>query len=555
MTQLLLSVLHCLHFFSRPLLNGQEAKGLDERINDFFEPISNVITSIVLYSIPLGGGAKAPVVVLILIGGALYFTLYFRFVNLRRFLVSINIVRGIYKDVEKPAIITAAGEKAAVHTTPDGDIADTIRNESVKGEVSHFQALTAALSATVGLGNIAGVAIAIGIGGPGATVWMILAGILGMSSKFVECTLGVRYRDVAPDGTVYGGPMYYLKKGFAERGMAGLGKVLAVLFAVMCIGGSLGGGNMFQANQAALQVINQFELTGGSAGFYIGLAIAVLVGIVILGGIRRIAAVAERVVPFMAFIYVGAGLVILAMNYDLIPAAARIILSEAFSPEAVRGGFLGVMIIGFQRAAFSNEAGIGSSAIAHSAVRTSYPASEGLVALLEPFIDTVVICTMSALVIVLLRVQGVYQYDMDNNQVLLSDGNIPINGVGLTTLAFENGLPGFSYVLTLAILLFAYSTMLSWSYYGLQSWKFLFGRGRTSDITFKLLFILFIVIGASSSMNAVVDFSDAMIFAMVFPNMIGLLVLAPVVRQETARYLKAIFSLKKKGAPGSTAQS
>lgn len=555
MTQLLLSVLQCLYFLSRPLLNAQEAKGLDERINDFFEPVANVITSVVLYAIPLGGGAKAPVVVLILIGGALYFTLYFRFVNVRRFLVSINIVRGIYKDVEKPANIAGAGEKAAVHTTPDGDIPDTIRNEAVKGEVSHFQALTAALSATVGLGNIAGVAIAIGIGGPGATVWMILAGILGMSSKFVECTLGVRYRDVAPDGTVHGGPMYYLKKGFAERGMGGLGKVLAVMFAVMCIGGSLGGGNMFQANQAALQVINQFDLSGGSAGFYIGLAIAVLVGIVILGGIRRIAAVAERVVPFMAFIYVGAGLVILAMNYDLIPAAARIILSEAFSPEAVRGGFLGVMIIGFQRAAFSNEAGIGSAAIAHSAVRTSYPASEGLVSLLEPFIDTVVICTMSALVIVLLRVQGVYEYDIESNQVLLSDSGLPLNGVGLTTLAFENGLPGFSYVLTLAVLLFAYSTMLSWSYYGLQSWKFLFGRGRASDITFKLLFILFIVIGASSSMNAVVDFSDAMIFAMVFPNMIGLLVLAPVVRQETARYLKAIFSLKKNGAPGSPSQS
>jgi alanine or glycine:cation symporter, AGCS family len=507
--------------------SAQESYGWDQRINDMFAPISERITSIVFYSIPVSENVSVPIVVLILVGGALYFTIYFRLVNIRKFPVAINIIRGKYKNVEH---LQPADEDKAGVRVEEGDITRTIRDESMEGEVSHFQALSAALSATVGLGNIAGVAIAIVVGGPGATLWMIIAGLLGMSSKFVECTLGVKYRDVGPDGTVYGGPMYYLKKGFAEKGMAGLGKVFAIFFAIMCVGGSLGGGNMFQANQATSQLITQFNLSGGAMGTIIGTVMAVLVGIVIIGGIKRIGSVAERIVPFMAVLYVGAALIILVFNVSALPSAISLILSEAFSPTAVAGGFIGVLITGFQRAAFSNEAGVGSAAIAHSAVRTKFPASEGLVALMEPFIDTIVICTMTALVII---VTGMYE-NPDN-----------LNGVTLTSTAFETTIPGFSYVLTIAIFLFAFSTMLSWSYYGLQSWKFLFGRSKAADLSFKFMFLLFIIVGSSASLGAVVDFSDAMIFAMVFPNIIGLLILSPVVKKEVSNYLKAIRNHKK----------
>ena len=508
------------------LLAQESAKSWDQKINDWFAPKSDFITNIVFYSITVNEGIEVPIVVLILVGGALFFTLYFQFVNIRRFPISINIVRGRYKEIEqfKPV----AEEKVNVRVV-DGDIAKTIRDESAQGEVSHFQALSAALSATVGLGNIAGVAIAIVLGGPGATFWMIVAGLLGMSSKFVECTLGVKYREIGPDGTVHGGPMYYLKKGLAEKKMATLGKFLAVFFAIMCVGGSLGGGNMFQANQAKGQFMSQFGIESGNSGVVFGLILAVLVGIVIIGGIKRIGSVAEKVVPFMAVLYVGAALVILGSNYVNIPEAISLIFEGAFSSEAAFGGFIGVLITGFKRAAFSNEAGVGSAAIAHSAVKTSFPASEGLVALMEPFIDTVVICTMTALVII---VTGNY---LNPNE---------LNGVELTSSAFESTIPGFSYVLTGAIVLFAFSTMLSWSYYGLQSWKFLFGKGRAADLTFKGMFLLFIIIGSSADLGAVVNFSDAMIFAMVFPNIIGLFILTPVVKEELIKYLKATKRLK-----------
>lgn len=469
---------------------------------------------------------QMPYVIIILLLGALYFTFYFRFVNIRRFPVSIGIVRGAFKDIEdfKPV-----KEEEVEVRVEDGDITRTIRDEGAEGEVSHFQALSAALSATVGLGNIAGVAIAIVLGGPGATFWLIIAGLLGMSSKFVECTLGVKYREIGPDGTVHGGPMYYLKTGLAEKGMGWLGKFLAAFFAVMCVGGSLGGGNMFQANQAASQFMTQFNIQSENSGVIFGVILAILVGIVIIGGIKRIGSVAEKVVPFMAVIYVGAALIILGSNYSAIPNAFYLIVDNAFSADAAFGGFIGVLITGFQRAAFSNEAGVGSAAIAHSAVKTSFAASEGLVALLEPFIDTVVICTITALVII---VTGNYLNPDD------------LNGVELTSSAFESTIPGFSYVLTLAIVLFAFSTMLSWSYYGLQSWKFLFGRGKKVDMAFKIMFLGFIIVGSSASLNAVVGFSDAMIFAMVFPNIIGLIILTPVVREEIKKYLRAVRALK-----------
>jgi len=298
----------------------------------------------------------------------------------------------------------------------------------------------------------------------------------------------------------------------------------------MCVGGSFGGGNMFQANQAAAQIVQRFNIEGGAAGLVLGIIMACLVGVVIIGGIKRIGAVTEKVVPFMAIIYVGAALIIIGMNFSLIPTAFGLIFDGAFNSSAALGGVLGVLIVGFQRAAFSNEAGVGSAAIAHSAVKTKYAASEGIVALLEPFIDTVIICTMTALVIIITNIDGGF----------LEYGAQGVQGVQLTTTAFESAIPGFSWVLTIAVVLFAISTMLSWSYYGLQAWKFLFGRGKMADMIYKVLFLLFVVIGASISLGAVIDFSDAMIFAMVFPNVIGLIILAPKVKQELSKFLTAI---------------
>ena len=379
---------------------------------------------------------------------------------------------------------------------------------------------------------------------------MIVCGLLGMSTKFVECTLGVKYRDVGPDGTVYGGPMYYLSKGLKEMGFGTFGKILGVLFAILCVGASFGGGNAFQSNQAAVQISTLLGLSGGSNGVIIGIVLAVLVGIVIIGGIKRIAKITEKIVPFMAGLYILASLIIIFANFSDIGFAFSLIIDGAFTPMAGLGGLVGVLIVGFQRAAFSNEAGAGSAAIAHSAVRTKYPASEGVVALLEPFIDTVVICTMTALVIIFFNINGtdaqsVFNYTAEHgSSVILNSNGQTINGVDLTSMAFDSVIPHFSYVLTIAIVLFAFSTMISWSYYGLQSWKYLFGKGKTADMVYKVLFLLFVVIGAAATLDAVIKFSDAMILALVFPNMIGLFFLFPKVRQEMKRYLTAI-SIKK----------
>ena len=516
-----------------------EPQGLDERINEWFDPISRAWEGLVLYPIPIAG-MDIPIVLLLLVIGATFFTLYFSFVNIRKFPFAINVVRGRFDDVEH---IHHAVHDAAVFTTEEGDVVGTIRDESKDGEVSHFQALATAVSGTVGLGNIAGVAVAIAVGGPGATFWMIVCGLLGMSSKFVECTLGVKYRDVDDRGVVYGGPMYYLSRGLKERGFGTFGKILAVIFAVMCVGASLGGGNAFQSNQAAAQMITLMGFEGGASGFLIGLVLAVVVGIVIIGGIKRIANVTEKVVPFMAVIYVIAALVIIFSHFSLIDDALGMIVSEAFSPRAGFGGMLGVLIVGFQRAAFSNEAGAGSAAIAHSAVKTQFPASEGVVALLEPFIDTVVVCTMTAIVIIIFNMEGMFPYgDVVSQEVLINGQRI--GGVDLTSMAFDSVIPGFSYVLTIAVVLFAFSTMISWSYYGLQSWKYLFGRSKGADLAYKVLFLTFVVIGASITLDAVIRFSDAMILALVFPNMIGLLFLFPKVREELQRYLGAIRNWK-----------
>lgn len=533
------TILSLLAFFSPILIFAQE-KGIDERINDWFAPKADIWEGIVLYKIPIAG-VQIPIVVLLLVLGASFFTVYFSFINIRKFPLAIGVVRGKYDELDDRGIMDPNSE--LVH---DGDIIGTIEDESREGEVSHFQALATAVSGTVGLGNIAGVAVAIAVGGPGATFWMIVCGLLGMSTKFVECTLGVKYRDVDKDGTVHGGPMYYLSRGLGERSMKGLGKVLGGLFAILCVGASFGGGNAFQSNQAASQISTLFGLEGGATGLIIGLVMAILVGIVIIGGIKRIANITEKIVPFMAVIYVIACLIVIFANFSYIDDAFGMIFSGAFSPEAGLGGLMGVLIVGFQRAAFSNEAGAGSAAIAHSAVKTNYPASEGIVALLEPFIDTVVICTMTALVIIFFNSQEVFPYGGDGHgTVVLAETGEAIGGVSLTSMAFESVIPHFSVVLTIAIILFAFSTMISWSYYGLQSWKYLFGKSKAADMAYKAIFLFFIIVGAAATLDSVIKFSDAMILALVFPNMIGLLLLFPKVREELNKYLEAVRGMKK----------
>jgi AGCS family alanine or glycine:cation symporter len=501
---------------------------IDEKIDAAFRPIADFVGSIVFYSVDIGK-SSVPVVLFVLIGGALFFTIYFKFANFTLIKTAVKVVKGDYDELDYHGSDVAAGD-----SSPGGDIKETVKVESAEGEVSHFQALTAALSATVGLGNIAGVAVAVSIGGPGATFWMILAGFLGMASKFVECTLGVKYREVDAEGTVHGGPMYYLSKGLKEKGLGGIGKVLAIFFAVMCVGGSFGGGNMFQANQAAAQLIGKLGVEGGASGAIIGVIMAIIVGVVIIGGIKRIGSVTEKVVPFMAATYVGTALIIIFMNVTLIPEAFGLIFDGAFNSSAALGGVVGVLIVGFQRAAFSNEAGVGSAAIAHSAVKTKYAASEGIVALLEPLIDTVLICTMTALVLIITNIEGGF----------INYGESTVGGIELTGSAFDSALPGSSWILMFAAVLFAISTMLSWSYYGLQAWKFLFGKGKMMDVVYKVIFLFFIVVGASISLGAVIEFSDAMIFAMVFPNVIGLILLSPKVGEELKHYQNKIKALK-----------
>ena len=525
--------------FLFPFVALAQEKGLDEKVNDAFMPFASWWEGFVLTSIPVGE-YNIPIVLILLICGATFFTIYFKFPSISQFPLAINTVRGKYDELDHHGV-----EKTDLNVS-DGDLPGTIKDESQEGEVSHFQALATAVSGTVGLGNIAGVAVAIALGGPGATFWMVVCGLIGMSTKFVECTLGVKYRDVDESGTVYGGPMYYLSKGLDQMGFKVLGKILGVVFAILCVGASFGGGNAFQSNQAAVQLTTMFDLQGGATGVIIGVVLAILVGIVIIGGIKKIASVTEKIVPFMAGTYVLASLVIIFSNIQYVGAAFTMIFEGAFTPAAGIGGVVGVIIVGFQRAAFSNEAGAGSAAIAHSAVKTKYAASEGVVALLEPFIDTVVICTMTALVIIFFNMDtGAFEYgNAVGSTVMLNETGAYVGGVDLTSMAYDSVIPGFRYVLTIAIILFAFSTMISWSYYGLQSWKYLFGRGKTADTVYKILFLLFVVIGAAATLDAVIKFSDAMILALVFPNMIGLLFLFPKVKKELNKYMTDIKTSK-----------
>tara|TARA_R110002020_G_scaffold445961_1_gene658057 strand:+ start:140005 stop:142074 length:2070 start_codon:yes stop_codon:yes gene_type:complete len=430
-----------------------------------------------------------PFIVIWLVLGALFFTIRMGFVNIKGFGHAIDLAKGKYDDPDAP------------------------------GQVTHFQALATAVSGTVGLGNIAGVGVAISLGGAGATFWMIVCGLLGMSSKFVECTLGVKYRDILPDGRVFGGPMNYLRYGLEKRNLKAFGKVLAGMFAVLAVGASFGGGNMFQANQSFEQLAGQFPALQGN-GLWFGIITAILVGVVIIGGINSIANVTGKVVPIMASVYILASLTVIIINIENIVPAFSAIVDGAFSPSALKGGVVGVLIVGFQRAAFSNEAGVGSAAIAHSTAKTNNPPSEGFVALLEPFIDTVVVCTLTALVLIF---TGMHEVE-------------GMAGAQLTSDAFGSVISWFPYVLALAVFLFAFSTMISWSYYGMRAWTYLFGKSKKTEFVYKMLFLVFVVIGASVSLGAVLDFSDMMILAMAFPNIIGLYIMSGEVKKDKDLY-------------------
>lgn len=554
--------------FSAAAAGAEEvAKSLVDRIDETVAPIAVMADKIIFFGFEVSEGVVLPMVLVLLAFTAVFLTIYFRFINLRGFGVALRTAKGKYTPKNAP------------------------------GEITHFQALSAALSATVGLGNIGGVAVAVGVGGPGATFWMIVMGLCGMTTKFAECTLGVKYRKIMKNGTVKGGGMYYLSDGLREIGLGGLGKVLAFLFAVFVIGGAFGAGNMFQANQAFSQVASTFPSligTGGNGAVYFGMGMAILTGLVIIGGIVSIARVTSFLVPFMCGMYVIAALVIIFGNIATVPSAIATIIDSAFSNDAVTGGLIGVLIQGVRRAAFSNEAGLGSAPIAHSAVKTNEPASEGFVALLEPFVDTVVVCTMSALVLI---ITGTWQISAEVNPgggtLLQAPGSSEVvrqlepgqyvhtrtakedyveviglvngafeeteevtgwlsksevtsrHGVPVTSLAFGSVIPWFPVVLSVAVFLFAFSTMISWSYYGQQGVMYLFSflgeeRIHIPVILYKLVFCLLIIVGASASLNNILMLSDAMVFAMLVPNLIGVYLLLPVIRRETNQYLALV---------------
>ena len=469
---------------------------LDQQIDQLIKPIAQGLSDIVFYQISVFGQGF-PLIVLWLVTAAVFFTAYLGFINIRGFSSAINIVSG----------------KNGKSSGP--------------GEISHFQALSTAISGTVGVGNIGGVAVAITLGGPGAAFWLFMAGFLGMSTKFVECTLGVKYRRENADGSVSGGPMYYLERYLLDRGFPQLGKLLGGFYAVSLVIGCFGIGNMFQSNQAYVQVLS---ITGGENSFFadkgwlFGLLLASSVAAVIIGGIRSIANVASKIVPFMAVLYVFSAILIIAMSAEHLLGAIGLIVSSAFEASSVTGGAVGAMIIGFQRAVFSNEAGIGSASIAHSAVKTDEPVTEGLVSLLEPFIDSMVICTLTSLVIVTTAYPNG-----------LMDGGL--EGIALTSAAFAHHISWSPYVMSIAALLFAFSTSIAWAYYGLKGWTYLFGEGVITQLIFKGIFCGFICLGCMIQLSAVLDFSDAMVFLIAIPNIIGLYLYGPEVKRDLKAYL------------------
>ena len=453
-------------------------------INDAFGFLVEKLAPILFYQI-----YGFPLITLVLMFGGLVFTFYFNFINIRGFKHSIDIIKGKYD------------------------------NPNDTGQISHFQALTSALSATIGLGNIAGVAVAVSLGGPGAVFWMVFIAFFSMSAKFVSATLGQLYRKIEDDGSVSGGPMYYLNYGLTEKGYGTLGKILAAIYAIFIIGGAFGGGNMFQANQS-------YELFGkliGLPNYLYGMILAILVGAVIVGGIKRIGETTEKIVPLMVVLYVGASLFVILTNLEKLPFVLSSIFNQAFAPDAAYGGFIGALVTGVKRAVFSNEGGVGSASIAHSAAKTDEPVREGIVAMIGPFIDTIIVCFMTASVILITA---------DANPLYKVGGGI--NGAELTSAAFGTTISWFPYILSIVVFLFSFSTMISWYYYGDKGWKYLFGS--SSIKVYQGMYLSCIVLGSIASLGNVIDFSDMMILSCGFPNIIGCLFLLPLLKDKLNEY-------------------
>ena len=479
------------------------AQHVQDKINNSFESIVENLSGILFYGVPLGvGNHTAPFILLVLIFGGIFFTLRFGFINVRLFRHSIDVIRGKYDRPED------------------------------EGEITHFQALTSALSATVGLGNIGGVAIAIAMGGPGAIFWMWVIAFFGMSAKFTSCSFAQLYRRVKPDGSILGGPMVYLDEGIKDHypGLAWLGKILGVSFAIFTILASFGGGNMFQGNQTFKILSTEFGVPSDYAWLF-GIIIAALVAVVIIGGIKRIGDVTSKMVPTMCAFFCLCCLLIILKNISLVPTMLASIFVSAFQPDAVfSGGMIGGRLLGAKRAAFSNEAGLGSAAIAHAAARTEEPVREGIVAMIGPFIDTIVVCTMTALTLLITSSHidpatgAPFAAELAENK-----------DVAMTATAFATLATWVPYLLCAAVCVFAYSTMISWSYYGERAAEYLFGvRGITP---YRVLFVLCVVLGPIVSLKAVIGFSDMMLFSMAFPNIIGLILLSGTLRTKAKDYV------------------
>lgn len=488
------------------------AASIDEEIDKYFAPFSDAFSNIVFFSVDIMG-VKIPLVIMFLIIASIVATFYMRWIGIWGFKHSLKQIFGKKKV-----------EFNESHNSRDG-------------EVSSFGALATALSGTVGLGNIAGVAIAISVGGPGAMFWMSIGAIFGMALKFCEVTLSLKYRRFNADGSVSGGPMFYIAHGLTRKGLRWLGQPLALLFALMCVPGALGGGCMLQINQATQQVVT---ITGGENSIFythswlFGVIISILVGLVIVGGIKSIANVTSKIVPIMCGLYITASLIIILTNLVNIPHALAIIFEEAFFPKALAGGMIGCIIIGMRRSIQSNEAGSGSAPIAYAAVKTKEPVSQGFVSMIEPFFDTIIVCSMTAFVIIL---TGQYLNYREG-----------ISGVELTSSAFASVISFFPYILAVVIILFAISTIISWSYYGQKAWGYIFGEGFKRTKAYQLMFCGFIIVGSAMNLRSIIDFTDATMLAMAVPNLIAVFVLIKEIKSDLIEYCKKynlVFAMNK----------
>jgi AGCS family alanine or glycine:cation symporter len=474
---------------------------LDSLIDSMLSPIADKISGIIFYSVTIHG-VKVQLLVALLMFAAFYFTLRTKFIGIWGFKHAVKLLTKNY--THKDAI-----------------------KRKKKGEVSSFQALTATISASAGIGNVAGSAAAVSLGGPGVIFWMVTAGFFSMALKFSEVLLGIKFREVNPDGTVAGGPMYYIKNGLKyNKYLKGFAPYLSKIYAVCCIFAMIGGWNLFQINAMTTQIT---EVTGGKNSFFygqswlLGLIVAIITYFTIIGGIKAIGKFTSKVTPVMCTLYVTSAFIICLMNIGHIPSTIHLILSQAFHPKALAGGAFTCMLWGFRRAMFANESGLGTAPIAFSAVKTSKPVAQAFIAMLQPFVDTVIVGSATAFVIV---VSGVY---------LTHTG---LAGIEMTSSAFATVCPFFPILLTFMASCFVLSTMLCGSYYGVKSWNFLFGESIVTTRTFQIIYCIFIIIGSAMNFKSIINLSDAFTLFLAVPNLIAVFLLSDVIMKELKRYCK-----------------